>query len=322
MGKAKNKKNLTTLAKNIKALREAFGETLKDLANIVGYGTNTVHYYETGRNEPDDETKSKIAMHYGITVSELMHSDLTNIDRIHIDYLAFYRNLRTIFPIVCTENALNNESFAKAYRLHNNAYNKAKNLQIEELIDPKTRNDFWYTFGYILGEAEAYYNNAYLNNQIEQETAASLLAIQYLSLSIYKGSLTFSELQNNNYAPIMLISKQSPSYKKIINNTEPLSDEEKKTISEEINSKESRGEIEKLKTVAKKKYNDLVYYYTALQFVFDLVDNDLEPFFNERIGGEMLEAFKSIGNKYSANYIDYNYKLFSSKTEADIKKRK
>ena len=113
MGKSKNKKNLTTLAKNIKALREAFGETLKDLANIVGYGTNTVHYYETGRNEPDDETKSKIAKHSGVTVSELLHSDLTNIDRIHVDFLAFYHNLNTVFPIVCTENALNNESFAK-----------------------------------------------------------------------------------------------------------------------------------------------------------------------------------------------------------------
>lgn len=318
MGKSKNKKNLTTLAKNIKALREAFGETLKDLANIVGYDPNTVHYYETGRNEPDDETKSKIAMHYGVTVSELMHSDLTNIDKIHIDWLAFYRNLRTIFPIVSTENALNNESFAKAYRLHNNAYNKAKNLQIEELIDPKTRNDFWYTFGYILGEAETHYNNALKNNRIEQETAANLLAILYLTLIIFKEGLVFDELKNNQYAPITLISKQSPSYKKIINNTEPLSDEEKKTISEEINSKESRGEIEKLKTVAKKKYNDLVYYYTALQFVFDLVENDLEPFFTERIGGEMLEAFESIGNKYAANYMNYHKNCFSSKTKTDI----
>lgn len=51
------------------------------------------------------------------------------------------------------------------------------------------------------------------------------------------------------------------------------------------------------------KWYELGDYYLALQFFFNLVDNDMPWEFNRRLGVEMLSAFASVGNPYATHFL-------------------
>ena len=49
-------------------------------------------------------------------------------------------------------------------------------------------------------------------------------------------------------------------------------------------------------------WSELGDYYLALQYVWNIVDNDFTPEFNNRIGSEMLDALVSVKNRYAIQY--------------------
>ena len=118
MGKSKNKKNLTTLAKNIKALRTYYGETQVDLAKILNCEQQEISQYESGKRLPTADKLKDLAHHFERTVFEIENYDFENMDDEESSELFFYNNIDTLLPIICTGHALNNELFNKAYQLH------------------------------------------------------------------------------------------------------------------------------------------------------------------------------------------------------------
>lgn len=78
---------------------------------------------------------------------------------------------------------------------------------------------------------------------------------------------------------------------------------------DEIYNEEIKNEISEMLTVVKrsKDWSDLADYYLALQYVWNLVDNDLGWGFNQRIGIEMMVAFNSVNNRYAARFLKYNF---------------
>lgn len=68
--------------------------------------------------------------------------------------------------------------------------------------------------------------------------------------------------------------------------------------------KELKNEINKLRTASKAKYPDLVYYYLALQYGLGFADSEMELAYTRHIGTEMMDAFKTVGNKYAINFLD------------------
>ena len=69
--------------------------------------------------------------------------------------------------------------------------------------------------------------------------------------------------------------------------------------------------LEKSKIILKKsaKWCDLADYYLALQYVYNIIDNDLSDNLNSRIGGEMLKVFYSVENKYAEEFFEYYREL-------------
>ena len=70
------------LGKNIRHLREINGETLEDLGSKMFLSKTTISGYESGRRKPDFEKLVVIAKHFGKSVDELLHTDLTTVARI------------------------------------------------------------------------------------------------------------------------------------------------------------------------------------------------------------------------------------------------
>lgn len=63
------------IAANIKALRERFGVTQRELAEAVGVTENAVSKWETGYSVPRMGAIEKIATHYGVTIRSIVDDD-------------------------------------------------------------------------------------------------------------------------------------------------------------------------------------------------------------------------------------------------------
>ena len=84
------------LAQNLKYLRERNGETQKDIAKIlacVGYGYSemTVSRYENGECEPELKKVIMLAEHFGVSIDDLLITDLRPPVPKYADNLRFCR---------------------------------------------------------------------------------------------------------------------------------------------------------------------------------------------------------------------------------------
>ena len=109
------------VGKNIRSLREFYREKLEDLAFNLDIDVSDISRYENGKRYPNHKTLEKIARHYCITLDELIYGDFS---RLRSDFLQFTDPQKinelsdTLFPIVCSEKALRDEWFQKAYMIH------------------------------------------------------------------------------------------------------------------------------------------------------------------------------------------------------------
>lgn len=65
-------KELYNLAKNLKALREQYGYTLKEVAKILGITYQSYHAYERGLTLPTLQNFVKLANLYDVSLDELI----------------------------------------------------------------------------------------------------------------------------------------------------------------------------------------------------------------------------------------------------------
>jgi|GEM_PF-2012430 len=56
----------------LRACREAYGDTQRDLAEYLGVSVNSVANWENNRREPDALSLSRIAKRYGVSVDYLL----------------------------------------------------------------------------------------------------------------------------------------------------------------------------------------------------------------------------------------------------------
>ena len=129
--------DLKQLGANIRSLRVAYGETQEQLGIAICVEKNTVSYYENGKREPNKEILAAIAIHYMVSVEELLHSDFTKIRKITVDKDAFWKNIDIILPIVSSERALKNENFKKAFDAHKDFYDELRKGCIDEIDNVK-----------------------------------------------------------------------------------------------------------------------------------------------------------------------------------------
>ena len=57
------------------------------------------------------------------------------------------------------------------------------------------------------------------------------------------------------------------------------------------------------------KYSELGDYYLALQYAWNIVENELPLEFNLRVGAEMMSTLISVGNPYAARFMQVQLEM-------------
>lgn len=278
------------LGKNIRSLRVAYGETQEKLSEIIGYSKNAVSNYESGIREPEQDTLAAIARHYSVSVEELLTSDFSNIGKIMVNQAVFWDNIDILLPVTCSDSALQNENFKKAYDAHRKFFDQLKKSDMDGI------DNVMISFNEYL---EAYED---LNSKVE--SAVNFIGLWFLFMLM----LNTPNVIKERSAAVMQVVSRDKSAKRILENIDPSFEKEAKEIRDDIDDSGIDEIIIDFIATAKKskEWYGLADYYIALQFIWNLADNELGAGINRRIGIEMMYAFAKIGNPYAAQFIFSN----------------
>ena len=291
-------KNENQLGINIRSLRKAYGETQEQLGEVLHVEKNTISSYETGMREPGKETVREIAKHYTISIEELLHSDLSSIGKIQIDKDAFLNSIDIIVPIVSSEKALKNTEFRTAYHTHKKFYNELKRGNMDNIDDVDICLDG--------------YSEALKDDEIAAESAGNIIGLKLLLVMMITTSATVLKDQP---AGLLQVARKDEKTRKILEDTDSSLEKDAEEILADFFAEESADLVAKLQIVKdSKEWSDLGDYYLALQYVWNLVDNNLDRGFNQRIGIEMLNAFVSVNNIYAARFVKFNIEAVTGKS--------
>ena len=126
------------LGKQIRALREAYGETQLELAAALGYDSpTTISMYENGwRGRDKYDVVSKIAAHYRITEEALLHRDYQTVsykDLMIDDPVILGQIILRILPILYSKSAGKDPAFLKTWKRHKQAADAiVKSMQFQK----------------------------------------------------------------------------------------------------------------------------------------------------------------------------------------------
>ena len=275
------------LAKNIKFFRDVNGETQLDLSLALGFNsTSRIAMYETDRRTPSSSTIAKIAKHYRITESDLINGDFSNarnrikiVEKLLSDTKAREKLADVFFPMICSEEALNNPNFKKAYNIHL-AYKKASidgvytNADIQECIK-----------GYID-------SGDLIESTANLTTLCILFEIGLHNNELLEGALLYDGNKidiNKFYKDYFLVNEDYPSSLTNvgidINELSVLIDECLKELREN------------------NEYAFLVNYLVAIRYIYNCIENENTSATNGLIGGEMLLSELKLGNPYAVNFF-------------------
>ncbi len=285
-------------ASNIRNFRRRFNISQEQLGAAVGLTNKAISNYEVDGRHIDILKRKKIADYIGISVEDLTNIEFPFEIEFNLDEKAFGRYIEQIFPTFSSESALTIASFRRAYSNHNEMYKRVK------------KDDF-NIFNEIAICSEDY-EKAMENELSNLEATANYVALWFLLFYLL---YTQKKIIDNNTAMIEYIMKTKPQKQREI---EDIADDDfKKELSESMDSMKKAEETKKiidmlvvLKNSKKTKYSELSYYYIALQYLINAIDNELGEYENQRIGFEMMLSFSSINNHYTKTYLKFNDEVF------------
>ena len=289
MSKKAEKPENIKLAKNIKYFRELNGESQWDLALALGFDSkSTISMYENGGRVPNAVIVSKIAEHYRITENELKNGvNFSLYDKISvIETLATDKKWRSkfadmIMPVLCSDKALENKNFKKAYEL---------TLSLKETS--------------IKGTSPVFDINELVDNYAKslnlKESIANLLSVFiYFEIGIH--NLTIIKGAEKLQADKIDINRYYKDYVLINDDVQYLPED---FGIEHCEIEEHRDKIENL-LVELRKDNDyafLVNYFIAIRYIFNCIDNGQPRAVNSIVGVEMLDSEESVHNPYAIKF--------------------
>lgn len=290
------------LGNNIRSLRNAYGDTQQDLAKAVGVSRNSISYYENkGRRDP--EIISAIAKRYMVSVYELQYCDFTGLKEITYDNEDFFKKFDIIFPIISSEKAFKDVDFKKAYHLHIKIYSEIKANNQEAIADLLDCLDLYKHVFYnnidFTEDKRIIINNRDVIGAVGLNTIAILsvfLCIEQSLMLFNENSLLSRKIKFQNLEILKICLENDFTYNE--------AKEEIKELNEELDC------IEWIKILKKivsgiGNWRDLLYYHCALEYIFNLIENEYDPNVNKMIGIEMMQSFSSCQNVYAMRYLKY-----------------
>lgn len=273
------------LGRNIQHLREIYGETLDVLGTEVGFAKSTIKGYESGVRKPDPETLKAIAEHYGKTVDELLHTDLTGLEKITftLDSLSQVISLQdTILPLFTPEEYMGNEHFKKGVTYCQRILSSFSN---GEILRGSIIADVFQEFSAALEQIE------------EPEVVANVIWSVFFWWSQIIDVKQALAMQNK-----LLSKKLSVMDTMKAKRNEPEAVKEKKVdfltdFDDLLNEL-----IKALKS--EECWSDLADYYLALRYLVGLIDTDCSVEMNSAVGMQMMLSFARLDNKYAHTFLE------------------
>ena len=303
---------ISGLAENIKVLREAYGESQTDLANVIHVGKSTICQYETGQRTPNLFMTMAIAHHYRLTVERLIYGNyyvkvlndrlLLKDEEAHDSIPSNNKETNkivweTILEIVDTDQAHENKYFREAYRYH---------CQLKDaLIEGKGIAD-----RYTIQKYQNLYKLAAEDGVLE--AVVNLLwwpMCESISVSSMTSLLREKSAKYEKNTPARTILKET-MMPTLNDSHDPEFDEAKSDI-----LFKHRLEIYTLLRLLKKSnvqdFRDLADYYTALMYRFNFSTEMISPEESYAIGSELLTMGRIMENPYADRYLQefdqFNY---------------
>ena len=284
----------TIIGNNIKKLRKASGHTQKELAEKLGYTLKSISAYETGINEPDMDTLSKIADIYGITVDDLL-TDMgemgLSIKDISITEDHVNNAIDIMYPVVSSLEALENDIFKKAYNKQVSIYNKLKNGKMVKSEDLMKSYDLYID---VWEKFELF------------EAVANMLSIMFVLCS-----------QITEFDTMEFQNKYTLYHKIEHNEAKKIFDRDVKSMQLLKEEKDSfaklfcEDKIECLRILRRKtKWSRLAEYYIALSYVISFIQNDNSIVQNRKIGQSLMDEYAVLGNKYCKMFLRFAYSMY------------
>lgn len=276
------------ISRNIRCLRAAYGESQLDLALEIGLNSpNTIANYEKGIRYPKPEIRKKIAIHYRITEEELAHNDFSGLHfskSIFRDKEKMLKMTALMFPIVKTEQAMENATFKMGYEAHLRVWEASKTQCVAEDNDYDICVDS--------------YANAFERDKIPEALVNILGLILMAEISMKnKWMIDGAKALNEKR-----ISGDDFLKRFYLRNCEFESEEQQ--IPEDMTPQDMKEYedfiiemLKKLKKIA--AWSNLADYYTALRYMMGCITNELTDDMNKTVGCEMMWAFVQLGNPYA-----------------------
>lgn len=280
---------MSKIAKNIRDIRKAHGETQSDLAEAINVSEKAVGNYETGTRQPDMQTIQAIAEHYGFPVDRLLNEDFSQMD-FKLSTLTWEKAMDVMavqFPIICTDNAMQDPNFAEGYRRTQEIWSKVKEGQAGIMRS-------------FIESAFQKYEDAIIDNNNLVEAVANTLWLTFLVYALMPDehsakmgeAVLFGKSLKKDFVKNYVLKDANPISKENAANKRAYVADSQETVVALIRIlKESE------------EYANLADYYMALRYVIGMVANDYSDDLNKTIGMEMLLSFAELGNKYVINFF-------------------
>lgn len=285
---------VNNISKNIRNLRIDYGETQMDLAYALGLKSPAaIANYEKGTRKPKPDVRKKIAAHYMITEDELVNGNFSrlNVVSLPFDDTVKMREMTTTFlPILCTDKALTDPLFRKGYEAHIRIY---KDMKAGKEIDQKDYDICM---------------NAYMESFESNDTLESAANCLWWFLLTGIG-MTNAQM----FDGIKALEKKQIEKAEFLKNYYLHNSDDDYYDKDEAQRKKERQEFledgeEVIVTLLRKlkaspQWSDLADYYTAFRYTFCIVNNNLNDDMNRTVGGEMMWAIATLGNKYANTFL-------------------
>lgn len=278
---------MSKIAKNIRDIRKAHGETQSELASAINVSETTVGNYETGIRQPDMQTIQAISEHYGFPVDRLINEDFSHMD-FKLSTLTWEKAMEVMaiqFPMVCSDKAMEDPHFAEGYKRTQEIWTKVKEGQSSIMRS-------------FIESAFQKYEDAIIGNNELVEAVANTLWLTFLVYALMPDehsvkmgeAVLFGKSIKKDFVKNYVLKDSNPISKENTSNKRAYVEDSQETVV---------ALIQVLKESV--EYSNLAGYYMALRYVIGMVANDYSDDLNKTIGMEMLLSFAELGNKYVIN---------------------
>ena len=276
--------NYPYLGKNIRALRKAFGKSQYDMSMDLNMCDTTISQYENGIQIPERDKLLQIAKYFKVTENELIYGDFSHLKNFNLSLVDNEKCFEYMFPVICSDDALKNKNFKKAYDIHMQIYENLKNGK-----DFDEEPDFTFL---------ELYKEAYNEGRIEG--IANILCwtmLEGLLINIdtpYFNDMVeiYPELSSKQVLEIVHLNIPDEEY----------NERNKKYEKERLEYiKDTEDEFFRNIAILKKdtRYAELADYYISFRYMLGLYNNALSFELNRAIGYELLNTLDKLGNKYA-----------------------